>query len=148
MPCRHHMFRNPETGKWGANHILKDRRKVHKIYEALSKKLQAPAPQPTTQLAIQGPPAAAAAAVPPQQHAAAVYAQHQPRQENARVEEEQYPLVRGQLNMIQKGRTSNRCQKLISRQVYQAMASPPAVPDYLCGSEKTTPAETNRSSCW
>ena len=37
--------------------------------------------------------------------------------------------------MIQKGRLSNRCQKLISRQVYQAMASPPAVPDYLRGSE-------------
>ena len=78
------MFRNPETGKWGANHLLKDCRKVHKIYEALSKKLQATAPapaqiqQPTTQLAIQGPTAAAAAA-PPQQHAAAAYAQHQPR---------------------------------------------------------------------
>ena len=39
MPCRHHMFRNPETGKWGANHLLKDCRKAHKIYEALSKKL-------------------------------------------------------------------------------------------------------------
>ena len=37
--------------------------------------------------------------------------------------------------MIQKGRPSNRCQKLISRQVYQAIASPPAVPDYLRGSE-------------
>ena len=37
--------------------------------------------------------------------------------------------------MIQKGRPSNRCQKLISRQVYQAMTSPPAVPDYLRGSE-------------
>ena len=87
------MFRNPETGKWGANHLLKDCRKVHKIYEALSKKLQATAPAPapapaqiqqsTTQLATQGAPAQGAAAAPPQQHAAAAYAQHQPRQENA-----------------------------------------------------------------
>ena len=46
MPCRHHMFRNPETGKWGANHLLKDCRKAHKIYEALSKKFQALAPAP------------------------------------------------------------------------------------------------------
>ena len=92
MPCRHHMFRNPETEKWGANHLLKDCRKAHKIYEALSKKLQATAPapapaqiqQPTTQLAIQGLAAAGAA-----------YAQHQPHQENVRVVEEQYPLVRG-----------------------------------------------------
>ena len=79
------MFRNPETGKWGANHLLKDCRKVHKIYEALSKKLQAttPAPVPaqiqqqTTQLAIQGAPAPGAAAAPPQQQAAAAYAQNQ-----------------------------------------------------------------------
>ena len=76
MPCRNHMFRNPETGKWGDKHLLKDYRKAHKIYEAMSRKLQAPAPapapQPTTQLAIQGPPTTAAAAAPPsnmqQQH--------------------------------------------------------------------------------
>ena len=37
--------------------------------------------------------------------------------------------------MIQKGHPSNRCQKLITRQVYQAMTSPPAVPDYLHESE-------------
>ena len=37
--------------------------------------------------------------------------------------------------MIQKGRPSNRCQKLITRQVYQAMVAPPAIPEYLRGSE-------------
>ena len=66
MPCRHHMFRNPETGKWGANHLLKDCRKAQKIYDALSKKLQAPAPtqQPGPPLAIRGPPTAVAVAAP------------------------------------------------------------------------------------
>ena len=116
---------------------MKDCRKTHKINKAVSKKLLAPAPvqQPAPPLAIQGPPVAAAVAAPPQQQAAAAYAQHQPRQEDVRFTEDQYPLVRRQLNMIQKGRPSNRCQKLISRQVYQAMASPPAVPDYLRGLE-------------
>ena len=32
MPCRHHMFRNPDIERWGANHLLKDYRKAHKIY--------------------------------------------------------------------------------------------------------------------
>ena len=46
-----------------------------------------------------------------------------------------FPAARGQINMIQKGRPSNRTQKLITRQVYQALVNPPAVPDYLRGSE-------------
>ena len=37
--------------------------------------------------------------------------------------------------MIQKGRPSNRTQKLITRQVFQAITNPPAVPEYLRGSE-------------
>ena len=37
----------------------------------------------------------------------------------------------GRMFMIQKGRPSNRDQKLITRQVYLAVKSPPAVPEYL-----------------
>ena len=39
------------------------------------------------------------------------------------------------MNMIQKGRPSNREQKLITRQVNLASMAPPAVPEYLKGSE-------------
>ena len=37
--------------------------------------------------------------------------------------------------MIQKGRTSNRLQKLITRQVNLAVTAPPAAPEYLNWSE-------------
>jgi hypothetical protein len=39
--------------------------------------------------------------------------------------------TRGQLSMIQKGRPSNRSQKLISRQVYMATTKPPPTIEYL-----------------
>ena len=35
QPCKHHSFRNPETGKWGSSHLLKDCRKARKIYQAM-----------------------------------------------------------------------------------------------------------------
>ena len=38
--------------------------------------------------------------------------------------------------MIQKGRVTNRKQKLISRQVYLATTSPPATPEYVSWSEQ------------
>ena len=37
--------------------------------------------------------------------------------------------------MIQKGRPTNRVQKKITRQINLAMATPPAIPEYLSGSE-------------
>ena len=37
QPCKHHMFRNPETGKWGSRHLLKDSKKARKIYQAMQK---------------------------------------------------------------------------------------------------------------
>ena len=50
--CRHHMFRNPETGKWGSNHLLKVYRKARKIYKAMQKIVTpGPAAQPAAQLA-------------------------------------------------------------------------------------------------
>src|SRR5664279_343930 len=39
--------------------------------------------------------------------------------------------------MIQKGRPSNRSQKLITRQVHLALVAPPAAPEYLRGSEQS-----------
>src|SRR3954465_2882444 len=45
-----------------------------------------------------------------------------------------YPPPKGAL-MIQKGRPTNRGQKKIARQVSMAVTAPPAIPEYLSGSE-------------
>ena len=47
-----------------------------------------------------------------------------------------YPKPRGSICMIQKGRVTNRKQKLISRQVNLAVTTPPATPEYLNWSEQ------------
>ena len=61
--------------------------------------------------------------------------QNQARLEAPPEPAERYPEARGQMNMIQKGRPTNREQKLITRQVNMAVMAPPAVPEYLKGSE-------------
>ena len=101
------MFRHPETGKWVANHLLKDCRKARKIYEAMQHIIApTPAIQPAAQLTIQAPPPPAAA--PPAHAAGAFQQQQQPQQEAPPPAQDAYPAPRGQLNMIQKGRPSNR----------------------------------------
>ena len=55
---------------------------------------------------------------------------------NSLLELEPYPKSRGSICMIQKGRVTNRKQKLISRQVYLATTSPPATLKYLNWSEQ------------
>src|SRR3954462_10323395 len=45
-----------------------------------------------------------------------------------------YPVPKGSL-MIQKGRPTNRVQKKITRQVSLVVTAPPAIPEYLSGSE-------------
>src|SRR3954464_6707228 len=45
-----------------------------------------------------------------------------------------YPPPKGAL-MIQKGRPTNRVQKKITRQINLAVETPPAIPEYLSGSE-------------
>ena len=136
------MFRDPETGKWGSRHLLKDCKKARKIYRAFARLVPqngqhdnqvAPAAQPGVQLALQAPPAPVAN---PAQAALAFYPQQQQQpQQQPQDPANVFPAARGQINMIQKGRPSNRTQKIITRQVYQAITNPPAVPDYLRGSE-------------
>ena len=104
----------------------------------------APAAQPVAQLAIQAAPASALAVANLAQAAGAfLQQQQQPQQEAPPAVHDAYPAARGQLNMIQKGRPSNRTQKIITRQVFQAITCPPAVPDYLRGSE--TPITFSRA---
>jgi len=50
-------------------------------------------------------------------------------------EEEKYPEAHGRIYMIQEGRPSNRQQKQVTRQVFLAISSHPAIPEYMCGSE-------------
>ena len=122
---KHHSFRNPDTGKWGANHLLKDCRKACKIYQAMQQiitPVQALSAAP--QLVIQAAPANNNTT-----QAAGTFPQQQPQHEVQTAAHDAYPTARGQLNMIQKGRPSNRVQKLITRQVLQATACPRAVPE-------------------
>src|SRR4051812_28072317 len=49
--------------------------------------------------------------------------------------EEQYPEAHGRIYMIQEGRPSNRQQKQVTRQVFLAVSSHLAVPEYLHWSE-------------
>ena len=46
-------------------------------------------------------------------------------------EDEEYPAPRGNMAMIQKGRPSNRTQKLITREVSMAVKMPPPTLEYL-----------------
>ena len=128
-----------QGGKWGSNHLLKDCRKARKIYHAMQQ-IIAPvqAIQAAPQLAIQAAPANNN-----QVQAAGAFPQPQQQQQGPSAAADAYPAARGQLNMIQKGPPSNRRQKIITRQVLQAINSPRAVPDYLRGSE--TPITFSRA---
>ena len=85
-----------------------------------------PASQPNPTPAIMGPP-------PPQPGTGAHIAGA--IQLIYRVEDDGYPQPQGQVYMIQKGRPSNRQQKLLTRQVNMAAMAPPAIPKFLKGSE-------------
>ena len=119
-------------GNLKSNHSLKNCRRFKELYEAHGRAAQ-PAPQPLAnitsgQIARDAPP-------PPLLPARQVAAVQQARAVALEEEEEAYPPSRGRICMIQEGRPSNRHQKQISRQVYLAATSYPAVLDYLNGSE-------------
>ena len=86
-----------------------------------------PAPQPLAniipgQIAHDAPPAPP---IPPRQ-VVAVQQRHQVLDD-----EEEYLVAHEQICMIQEGRPSNRQQKQVTRQVYLAATSYPAIPEYL-----------------
>src|SRR4051812_23785678 len=60
----------------------------------------------------------------------------QPQPAENRNQDKEYPRSRGAMSMIQKGRTSNRIQKLITRQINMAVTAPPPSPEFLHWSEK------------
>src|SRR3954454_17765644 len=57
-----------------------------------------------------------------------------------------YPQPKGAL-MIQKGRPKNRVQKKITRQINLGVATPPAIPEYLSGSESCIPFSLSDHPC-
>ena len=90
-----------------------------------------PAPQPLAniipgKIAHDAPPAPP---IPPCQ-VASLQQHHQTLND-----EEEYPVAHGWICMIQEGRPSNRQQKQVTRQVYLAATSYPAILEYLQGSE-------------
>jgi hypothetical protein len=65
--------------------------------------------------------------------AAAIQHVVEPRQPTN--EEEAFPLPRGFVPMIQRGRPTNRVQRKRGREVFHAEHAPPASPEYLNWSE-------------
>ena len=129
-PCTLHTYKD-ENGNLKSSHLLKDCRRFKELQEAYSKIQQTATnqgyPAVPGALAIGAPPPPAFGAP-----LAAAIQQLQPAQHHVA---EAYPAPLGNMCMIQKGRPSNRCQKLITRQVNMAMTSPPAIPEYLNWSE-------------
>src|SRR4051812_3853542 len=57
-----------------------------------------------------------------------------------------YPMPKGSL-MIQKGRPTNRVQKKITRQIILVVTAPPAIPEYLSGSESCITSSHSDHPC-
>src|SRR4051812_24704529 len=127
-PCTIHFYNDMQDGKKKASHMLKDCREFQKLSESMVQmRQQAPLPgfgyAPTPGEIAHGAPPPPPVGGPNQPVA--------PAQNNAG---NGYPLPKGAL-MIQKGRPTNRVQKKITRQINLAVATPPAIPEYLSGSE-------------
>ena len=132
---RFHLYKG-EDGKLRSIHSMRNCREFEQMasdYINLRKATAAhapappPVPQPNNVPVLMAPP-------PPPQPAASgniVGA----IQQVPWMDEPQYPPPQGQMYMIQKGRPSNREQKLRTRQVNMAVMSPPAVTEFLKGSE-------------
>ena len=86
---------------------------------------QAPVVPGAPAIVAPGPPA-----LPPPGHLVGAV-QYQPRVEEPPMEGEAYLKPVERMFMIQKGRPSNRDQKLITRQVHLAVKSPHALPEFL-----------------
>ena len=139
--CRFHLFKG-DDGKLRSNHTLRNCREFDQMVTdyvirlkrngpAHAQPTPAPAPQPNAVPALmapQPPPQPPPQPAPGANLAGAI-------QPVLRAEDDQYPQPHGQMYMIQKGRPSNRQQKLITRQVNMSVMAPPAVPEFLKGSE-------------
>src|ERR1043165_5292388 len=128
-PCTLHGFRN-ERGELRSGHTLRNCRRFIELSEEKSRSTTTAA-QPLASVAVgtiahNAPPAPA---IPARQVAAIQERRSTPE------EEEKYPEAHGRIYMIEEGRPSNRQQKQVTRQVFLALSSHPAIPEYLRGSE-------------
>ena len=129
-PCTFHFFFYGE-GKRRSSHALKDCRKFIVLQETFANAsragqpaINAPPPPPGPP---PPPPANTANAIQPFERSRGHLGMiHRVVRVDSSAELEPYPKSRGSICMIQKGRITNRKQKLISRQVYLATTSPPA----------------------
>src|SRR4051812_11745200 len=128
-PCSIRGFRN-KRGELRSGHTLRNCRSFNELVEEKSRSVAA-AVQPLASIAV-GPIAHNAPPAPPlpTRQVAAIQERHRTPEEK-----EQYPEAHDRIYMIQEGRPSNRQQKQVTRQVFLAASSHPAVPEYLRGSE-------------
>src|ERR1041385_1631078 len=127
-PCTIHGFRN-EHGELRSGHSLRNCRRFIELSEE-KRRSTTTAAQPLASVAVgtiahNAPPTPA---IPTRQVAVI-------QEQSMTPEEEKYPEAHSRIYMIQEGRPSNRQQKQVTRQVFLAVSSHPAVPEYMRGSE-------------
>ena len=126
-PCSIHGFRN-ERGELRSGHTLRNCRSFNELAEEKSRSATTAA-QPLASIAV-GPIAHDAPPAPPLPSRQVSVIQQRRRTPEAG---EQYPEADDRIYMIQEGRPANRQQKQVTRQVFLAASSHPAVLEYLCG---------------
>jgi hypothetical protein len=127
-PWTIHFYIDKQDDKKKASHMLKDCREFQKLSEGFAQ-MREQIPNPGFgHASAPGDIAHGAPPPPPVEPSNHAIASVQNNGVNG------YPVPKGSL-MIQKGRPTNRVQKKITRQVRLAVIAPPAIPEYLSGSE-------------
>src|SRR3954467_6730771 len=121
-PCKIHGFRN-ERGELRSGHTLRNCRRFIELSEEKSQSTTTSA-QPLASVVVGtiAHNAPLAPAIPARQVAVIQERRLTPQ------EEEKYLEAHGRIYMIQEGRPSNRKEKQVTRQVFLAVSSHPAIP--------------------
>jgi hypothetical protein len=124
-PCQMHFYVNND-GRRQSGHLQKD----CQTFQALQRATERSHADAVSRGYVQGPRSEVHVPIPPPP-AIASENQHQLQISRAPNANKDFTPTRGVVAMIHKGKPSNRSQKLISRQVYMAVTSPPPTTEYL-----------------
>jgi hypothetical protein len=113
-------------GRRQSGHLQKD----CQTFQALQRATERPHADAVSRGYVQGPRSEVHVPLPPPPAITSAN-QHQLQIAGAPDANKDFTPTRGAVAMIQKGRPSNRSQKLISRQVYMVVTSPPPTTEYL-----------------
>jgi hypothetical protein len=124
-PCQMHFYVDND-GRGQSGHLQKDCR----TFQALQRATESTNAEAVNRGYVQGPRSEVHVPLPPPPAITSAN-QHQLQIAGPSGANDDFTSTRGAVSMIQKGRPSNRSQKLISRQVYMAEKAPPPITEYL-----------------